>query len=153
MTSDATPIQRPPRVGEVVIWSDPPRGYAAVLLSVSPTHIRLLDSSPDDLSVEVDPAQLIPTGKTPEDLVRQFRPAPSALTAALAEERSLPDFDKAQRKTTTRTATKATRATRAKEPNELNDGQRHLLEVLLAQRAQELGLSVKKKGADQNAQS
>jgi hypothetical protein len=143
----ASPAPWPPRVGECVIITQPPNGYAGVvesLLNDGYVLVRLLDQLPQKPALRVDVHQLISTGKTPAQLVEQYIPTPDSLVAALAEERSVPDFSHARK------ARRTPSGNRRKSPQDMSPEQKNFLAVLLRARAKELGVEYKhkdKKGA------
>ena len=103
---DLSPYPWPPEVGEVVILYTSPdsktRGYVGLVEQLETNSgrysIRLLDST--DKTLILSALELIPTGKTPAELVAQYQPSDLDLSKAVETERSLPDFSKLKTKKT-----------------------------------------------------
>jgi len=94
-----SPAPFPASPGEVVILTTAPHnGYCGVLVQVATTlaTVRLLDAEPDTPAAKlvVDLNSLIPSGKTPAELLGRFTPSDSQLSAALDAERQMPDMTK-----------------------------------------------------------
>jgi len=94
-----SPHSWPPQVGQLVILLDDPRGYVGILLSITGdrTEVKLLDAQ--DEVFETNLSALLPTGKTPQDLVLQYEPTALSLSQNLAIERSIPDFTRLRKST------------------------------------------------------
>lgn len=88
-----SPVKRPPKIGELAITLDHPRGYAVVVESIQNqvAFVAYLDDVPGSAKA-VDLRTLIPTGKTPSDLLSLYEPTPVSLDEAVDKERQLPDF-------------------------------------------------------------
>jgi len=94
-----SPHSWPPKVGQIIILLDDPRGYVGVLLSITGdrSEVKLLDAQDEVLDVEL--SALLPTGKTPRDLILQYEPTALSLSQNLAIERSIPDFTRLRKST------------------------------------------------------
>lgn len=130
-----TPHAWPVRTGQVAITLQNPRGYCVEVLSirVNEAVVRYLDSQESEFSQPL--FSLIPTGKTPEDLIALYTPTPQSLDLALDIERSIPDFTKLKKKGGGKGKVK--KAKKAKK-GELTEVQKEQLKVLLLQRWKEL---------------
>ena len=88
-----SPVKRPPRVGELAITLSHPRGYCVVVSEISDASatVYFLDDVPSQTRAYAL-SSLIPTGKTPESLLRLYEPTPQSLSDALTNERQMIDF-------------------------------------------------------------
>jgi len=90
-----SPIKRFARKGELGILLDPPekRGYCVLVIEEINNNYKLkfLDSDEDN-SFLAPKNHVIPTGKTPEDLINLYPLTSSSLDAALEKERTT-DFE------------------------------------------------------------
>lgn len=133
---DFSPTKRPPKVGELAITLDSPRGYCVLVTAIvgDTAQLRYLDS--DTHSLLVCPvSSLIATGKHPSDLVALYVPTPVSLDMAVDKERSQIDF------TTVRASTKKSKSVGPKKSKDLTTEQKDVLVEIIRQR-----LLVLKKG-------
>jgi hypothetical protein len=94
----ASPIEPPIKVGKVglLISTGLNNGYCVVVDSITSdvATVHYLDSAPGEEEFEVDLWTIVPSDKSPDDLLKRFVPTDASLTKALDFERSLPDFTK-----------------------------------------------------------
>ena len=138
-----SPAPWPPRVGQLVVVyladvgdENGLNGYCGILREINretSCRVQLLDSESEWKDFRID--QLISTGKTPEDLLKQYAPSPQSLSAALAQERGFPDFEKFKRRKST--------GKKPKKKKELSADQTAFLKKLIVQKLQEAGVGVK----------
>jgi hypothetical protein len=95
---DLSDAQWPPQEGELVILYTSPEsklrgfvGWVDHIEGVSRYVVRLLDSPESHLTLSAD--ELISTGKSGNDLVTQYVQSDQALSQAISNERSFPDFE------------------------------------------------------------
>lgn len=90
--STLSPAQWPPKVGELAITLSHPRGYAVKVLSITGAlaKVQYLDSLND--TIEIALANLIATGKTPQDIVDPYTLEPVQWDQAIDLEMSMPDM-------------------------------------------------------------
>jgi len=110
----ASPIEPPIKVGKVglLISTGLNNGYCVVVDSITSdvATVHYLDSTPNEEKFEVDLWTIIPSDKSPHDLLSRFVPTDKSLTKALEFERSLPDFSKLPSKKKSSTKPKKTLA-------------------------------------------
>jgi len=125
----------PPKPGQLVILLGEPRGFVGLLLErkLNTCKVRLLDSELEPIDYHVE--QLIATGHTPEDIVAKYKPTDIQLSHSLDVERSLPDFERLQKKST------KTKAKREKKP--LTEVQLMFLKRLLVDKLKAAGIKLK----------
>lgn len=88
-----SPVKRPPRIGELAVTLSDPRGYCCIVKDISNdvATVYWLDDLPN--ATRTYPLKsLIPTGKTPLDLLKLYEPTPQSLNEALTKERSQVDY-------------------------------------------------------------
>lgn len=88
-----SPVKRLPRVGELVVTLSEPRGYCCVIETIheGKASVRWLDDL-SNVTTDYPLESLIPTGKTPLDLLRLYEPTPQSFNEALTKERSQIEF-------------------------------------------------------------
>jgi len=112
---DCSPAPWPPQVGELVILYTSPesklRGFVGWVERIEVTSgrymVRLLDSHTNNPTMTFFPEELISTGKTGDELVKQYLMDDLSLSQAIETERSMPDFDLVKPKTKAKSSTKA----------------------------------------------
>lgn len=124
-----SPHKFPPKLGEVVILLDEPRGYVGILVGVDDTIgiVRLLDSQAGDFKTPL--TSLLPTGKTPTDLTSQYSSTPEEFSQNLSVEREFPDFSRIKKKKG---------GGKKKEPKKMTQEQKVFLAKLIKQKLEEL---------------
>jgi hypothetical protein len=107
---EISPHKWPVRVGDLTILLSGKVGYCGFVTSISHQNqiagVRLLDWSGEEATLEVPLYDCVPTGKTPQDLVKHHQPSGKDFSQALSAERSFPDFDSPALSKSRRTSSK-----------------------------------------------
>lgn len=136
-----SPAPWPPRIGELVILLDEPRGYCAELIVTCEGYASVVLLDDEDRTLRRYPINsLISTGKRPADLVSMYLPDPLSFDQAVENERGNIDFTKLKRPKAKGGVTKKRKKKElhAKTKKELTGDQKDFFARLIRERLKEL---------------